>query len=301
VPFVKQGELGRIPKTDATPRSSLRSSRVGFTLNYPRGFGNNTSTPSTTPEERRKNFEDALTALDSFLALTGGPFMLGSAWTASDINIIPTLERLRYQLPISQDFVLYDAGRWPAIAGWFDAMDSLEGYYGRTSGDEISWLSTIPVFARMFQGPDGISKESEEKAVRAEERIKELMEELKSTDLSALDEVYRYEAASKILNNREAIVSDIVNSAPKSQDHIARVDDIRDNREAIEEMLEVVIFKLLMSDLTGGNEEEEGRVSDIYAAIARQGAEVMAQRVCAPRDMSAPAAKALRVALLSVC
>ena len=126
-------ELGRIPKTDATPRSSLRSSRVGFTLNYPRGFGNNTSTPSTTPEERRKNFEDALTALDSFLALTGGPFMLGSAWTASDINIIPTLERLRYQLPISQDFVLYDAGRWPAIAGWFDAMDGLEGYYGRTS------------------------------------------------------------------------------------------------------------------------------------------------------------------------
>jgi glutathione S-transferase len=229
--------------------------------------------------------------------------MLGTAWTASDINIIPTLERLRYQLPVSQDFVIYDIGRWPKIAAWYDAMDGLEGYYGRTSGDEISWLSTIPVFARMFQGPDGVSKESEEKALRAEKRIKELMEELKGTDLSTMDEEYRYEAASKILNNREAIVSDIVNAAPKSQDHIARVEDSTDNREAIEEMLEVVVFKLLMSDLSSGDDEEGGgecNVSDIYATIAREGAEVMAQRICAPRDMSAPAAKALRSALLSV-
>jgi hypothetical protein len=137
-------------------------SKTGFTLNYPKGFGSNAKTPTTTPEERRKAFEDALSNLDFFLAFHGGPFALGSSWTSTDICITPTMERLRYQLPISQNFVVYDPDRWPAVAAWFDAMGSLKGYYGRTSGDEISWLSTIPVFARMFGGKDGISKEQEE-------------------------------------------------------------------------------------------------------------------------------------------
>jgi hypothetical protein len=131
------------------------------------------------------------------------------------------------------------------------------------------------------------------------------LEELKGADLSTLvEEEYRWEAARKIVNNKDAIVNDIMNSSPKSQDQIDRVEANGDNKEAIEEMLEVVIFKLLMTEFSGRNDDDdlsdELSVSDLYSEVAKKGAMVMAQRVCAPRDMSAPAAKALRAALLSV-
>ena len=173
-------------------------------------------------------------------------------------------------------------------------MEGLEAYEGRVAGDEVSWLSTIPVFARMFAGKDGMSKENEEKAVRAEARVESLLKELEGADLNSVGAKYREEAAAKVLGNRKAIIADISNQDPKSQKHIPRL--ALPSHPAVSEMLDAAVDALLLADL--------GRPAQAVAAenlgAARDAARIMAQRLCAPRDMSAPAAKALRIALLSI-
>jgi len=173
-------------------------------------------------------------------------------------------------------------------------MSSLEAYEGRVAGDEVSWLSTIPVFARMFAGPEGMSKENEEKAARAEVRVEALLAELEGKDLNSVGSKYREEAAAKVLGNRKAIIADISNQDAKSQKHIPRLSPA--SNPAVSEMLDATVDALLLADL--GRPAQA--VADENLGAAREAAKIMAQRLCAPRDMSAPAARALRIALLSI-
>jgi glutathione S-transferase len=70
-----------------------------------------------------------LDKLDAALASSGGPFRLGKNFTGIDAIMIPTMERWRYQLPITVDFDIL-AGR-PHLQQWFAAMDDFAPYSER--------------------------------------------------------------------------------------------------------------------------------------------------------------------------
>ena len=86
---------------------------------------------TVTEEERaqkKEAFVAALRELDAFLGTQHkeGPFCLGETVTGVDIEMIPTMERWRYQLPITANLNLYDADQFPNIVRWFDALDQYE-------------------------------------------------------------------------------------------------------------------------------------------------------------------------------
>jgi len=111
---------------------------------------------------------------------------------------------------------------------------------------------------------------------------------------------FALEAAAKIISNREAIAKDCTNSEPKSQQNIPRAT----NTDTADKMLFVVAKILLHEDEAiqeakaimfkdmGIDNDEKLDASNVAKAVA--------SRLCAPRDMSAPAAKILRAVLMIV-
>ena len=79
-------------------------------------------------------------------------FRLGKDFTAIDAIMIPTLERWRWQLPLTSNIDILE-GR-PALKQWFDAMDSYPPYRDRVMGDEYSWTATNSMFLRYFADED---------------------------------------------------------------------------------------------------------------------------------------------------
>jgi len=101
-------------------------------------------------EEKKQAFLDALDELDRAIAESGGPFRLGTDFTGVDAEIIPSLERWRYQLPLSKGIDILDSR--PALVKWFQAMDSYAPYSERVAGDEYSWVATSAMFAIFWEG-----------------------------------------------------------------------------------------------------------------------------------------------------
>jgi hypothetical protein len=98
----------------------------------------------------------------------------------------------------------------------------------------------------------------------------------------------KYEAAAKILSNHDAIVADCTRLDLKSQKDLPRSSD----RAAADAMLRAVVRQLLAM-----NHEALPMDSSVDAEQAAVAAETVAARLCAPRDMGAPAAQVLRKTL----
>ena len=108
-----------------------------------------------TAEDRlaqKKAFEVELDNLDESLASNGGPFRLGKEFTGVDAEIVPIMERWRYQLPITKGMNIME-GR-PGLQKWFEAMDSFGPYIERVAGDEYSWSAVSSTFLRIFGGEE---------------------------------------------------------------------------------------------------------------------------------------------------
>ncbi len=105
--------------------------------------------------QRKLAFRRSLSELDAFLGRKPkGPFCLGASVSGVDIEIAPTMERWRYQLPITSNISIYDESEFPNIVQWFGAMDQLPAYYQRVSGDAYSWTVAASTFLRLFSsGP----------------------------------------------------------------------------------------------------------------------------------------------------
>ncbi|CAK0833938.1 unnamed protein product [Prorocentrum cordatum] len=89
--------------------------------------------------EARSGLVAAVDALDQHLA-AGGPFLAGDQVTAADAMAVPMLERYGVQMPFfAAQLSIRDPARWPSLARWFDAMEALPSYGGRVAGDAYSW------------------------------------------------------------------------------------------------------------------------------------------------------------------
>eukprot|EP00979_Chaetoceros_neogracilis_P011832 scaffold2998_cov147-Chaetoceros_neogracile.AAC.1 len=248
-------------------------------------------------QDKKQAFLDALDELERAMVASGGPFRLGNNFTGVDAEMIPSLERWRYQLPLSKGLDILE--NRPALLKWFQAMDSYAPFSERVAGDEYSWVATSAMFARFFgkEGdPETIAtiERSESAAMALVNGFKEAVKD------DACEGKFALEAAAKVISNREAIAKDCTNSEPKSQQNIPRAA----NTDTADKML-YVVAKILLHEDEAIQEAKATMFKDMgidndEKLDASNVAKAVASRLCAPRDMSAPAAKILRAVLMIV-
>ena len=244
--------------------------------------------------EKKQEFLQELDRLEQAIV---GPFRLGQEFTGVDAEMIPSLERWRYQLPLSKGVDILE--NRPVLAKWFEAMESYAPFAERAGGDEYSWVATSAMFARFF-GKEGdpatiaTIEKSESAAMALMDGFKDAVKENECHGKFAL------EAAAKVISNHEAIAKDCTNPDPKSQQNISRAGSV----ESAEKMLLAVARMLLKEDNAIQEAKscllEDMGVGDDERLDAAKAAKTVATRLCTPRDMSAPAAKILRAVLMIV-
>ena len=299
------------PEYKAAQAQNDQLTKAGFGFLYPnRPTANTTTTATATDtdldpeqemEQKRKDFLSALDQLDQSLQESGGPFRLGSQFSGVDAEMVPTLERWRYQLPLKADpkMAIDITENRPFIQKWFDGMDSFQPYSERVRGDEYSWVAANAMFSKIFGG-------SEEDVKKGNDVASALIEGFKPDSASEFECEKRFamEAAKKIVGNHENIVKDCTNQDPKSQLNIPRSREedhanhvlqfvakvLMEGEHAIERATFSSLSPALETIMMDGEQRED-------AALA---ARTVASRLCVPRDMSAPAAKILRAVLMIV-
>ena len=241
-------------------------------------------------EARRESFLKKLDELDIALA-TSAPFRLGSAFTAVDASMIPSMERWRYQLPITMDLDITE-GR-PNLQKWFENLDNYAPYCNRVAGDAYSWTAVASTFLRYFGGDEGNPK-----VATAIERVDAAARKLTETfgDVDSTGGQFSLEAARKLISNHEAVVKDCTRSEPISQKHVPR---------ASSEDTADLVLRHVASILVDSSDDPIGFAKSTPLVefdhdSSKDGALVartVASRLCVPRDMSAPAATTLRAVL----
>eukprot|EP00531_Pseudo-nitzschia_arenysensis_P004020 CAMPEP_0116131766 /NCGR_PEP_ID=MMETSP0329-20121206/9185_1 /TAXON_ID=697910 /ORGANISM="Pseudo-nitzschia arenysensis, Strain B593" /LENGTH=492 /DNA_ID=CAMNT_0003626227 /DNA_START=297 /DNA_END=1775 /DNA_ORIENTATION=- len=270
-------------------------------------YGNRNDTMTEAEkEEIRSNFESALDELDAALgeqAEASGTekcFRLGTEFTGVDAMMIPTLERWRYQLPLSANLDILENRN--NIKNWFDAMDSYEAYTERVAGDEYSWTAAASMFLRYFGGGEDKPKVAEAIA-RADAAAEQLAKEFIAADIEGTDKQdAALEAAAKLISNHEAVVADCVKEEPLTQKNIPRATGA-DTADRLLRHVSSVLLQIAAepSSLTETSASE--LVEDCDADATVQGAlalQTVSKRLCVPRDMGAPSAALLRGILSSV-
>jgi glutathione S-transferase len=215
------------PEYQAASEQTSQLNTAGFRYVY---SSRNTSLTALEVDEMKQDFikgldllEDSLKQVATEAAPTEAPFRLGSEFSGADAEMIPILERWRYQLPMTKEFDILQ-GR-PYLQKWFDAMESFAPYGERVSGDAYSWAATASTFTRYFGG-DSDNQENQQAIARSDAAAAELVQAF--TDISTLellDARLARQAAEKLITNHEAVIADCTNQDPKSQQHLGRGDD----------------------------------------------------------------------------
>jgi len=236
---------------------------------------------------KQKTFTAALDQLDDVLKASG-PFVRGAALSAADLELAPTMERFYHQLAILRpDFPALDAGR-PGLAAWFAAMDAEPAYTRRVKGDPYSWTAVTSSFLRFFASDDAETKAKIEKADAAAAEMLKLSLE----DAGALrDRAAVLEASTVLSGNRAAVARDASDKEPRTQPFIARAEALASADEAIDAALAALKPRRWY--------RRRPRYAEL-SADAKVAAACIAGRLCAPRDMGAPACAALRHVLLKL-
>eukprot|EP00968_Pinguiococcus_pyrenoidosus_P017707 scaffold1790_cov257-Pinguiococcus_pyrenoidosus.AAC.2 len=235
-----------------------------------------------------QEFVEQLDKLDARLA-ERGPFMLGSDLSAADIALLPIMERFRYQLPVTAGIKVYDASR-PNIQKWFDSIDGLPAYRERITGDEVSWVLAASIFLQLFgTGDSEEGKALVDKALQEAEAALGRIAAESETVAELSKEPGSREAAAKLISNREAVIADATaaDKEPKSQRALERLP--ASAAPVVSQVLRNAAARLVGVSPVPVDEKD----SEIAAKAAR----FVASRVSAPRDVGAPAARVLRMAL----
>lgn len=288
-PSTKRLVLDTPEYTAARHQISALSSK-GVALSY-----NSKNGTEAEKEEAKIAFLKELDELESELATSDGPFRLGSEFTGVDAEMVPLLERWRFQLPVSQNIDIAE-GR-PCLSTWFEAMDQFSPYTDRVAGDEYSWVATTSMFARYFG--DTENSETQNLIKRADEKATDLSNSFKSIDDSVCEESFALEAAAKIISNHDAIIADCTSRDPKSQQHFQRSSSV----DVADQLIRHVISLLLKGNEAIGKARSSSLdtvLTNDQKSDAALAARTIASRLCAPRDMSAPAAKILRAILFII-
>jgi len=273
--------------------------------------GRNASLTEDDVANRRRAFLDKLDELDSSLSAhttKTNSFRLGTDFSALDAILIPTLERWRFQLPLTHSIdILHNR---PHLQRWFDTMDSYPPYADRVAGDEYSWTSVTSTFQKFFaDAEDPKVQEVMKRADDAAEGLTSSFGTAASTNHNGvIGTGARFEAAIKLVSNHPAVIRDCTTSSDttKSQKDIERVDD-----PSSADVLLRYVASILISEAAGGR-DTNGAMGDLveYDLVRMEGgggeeamakaARVVAARISVPRDMGRGAAVVLRGILAGV-
>eukprot|EP00802_Teleaulax_amphioxeia_P012585 Tamp_12628.p1 GENE.Tamp_12628~~Tamp_12628.p1 ORF type:complete len:450 (+),score=113.11 Tamp_12628:1-1350(+) len=250
-------------------------------------YGSNAT--STELEAKMQAFEGTIDRIEQLLSASKSPFFLDSGFSVVDCMLIPVLERLAVQLPLKTGMALRSTQRWPALEGWFAALETeIAPYRDRVMGDPYSWSAAFVTILQMFQSTAGVG--SIDPIANAQAQASSELERQMKVSPSGFELAARIEAVRKIAGNHQAIVKDAT-SAAKTQQHVPRLSQA--DEAHVDEALRKAAVMLLAQDQSA---EQLPSVSPPEAQAAR----IVASRLCVPRDMGAPAAAALRAGLGSL-
>jgi len=250
-------------------------------------YGSNAT--STELEAKMQAFEGTIDRIEQLLSASKSPFFLDSGFSVVDCMLIPVLERLAVQLPLKTGMALRSTQRWPALEGWFAALETeIAPYRDRVMGDPYSWSAAFVTILQMFQSTAGVG--SIDPIANAQAQASSELERQMKVSPSGFELAARIEAVRKIAGNHQAIVKDAT-SAAKTQQHVPRLSQA--DEAHVDEALRKAAVMLLAQDQSA---EHLPSVSPPEAQAAR----IVASRLCVPRDMGAPAAAALRAGLGSL-
>uniref|UniRef100_A0A7S3XUT5 GST N-terminal domain-containing protein n=1 Tax=Heterosigma akashiwo TaxID=2829 RepID=A0A7S3XUT5_HETAK len=266
----------------------------------------------TSFDEKVETFKAALTELDAKLGgaegagTEEGPFFLGAEFSVVDAMYVPMLERYAVQIPITAGIQVRCNPDLPNLNAWYDAMDGVPTYAGRVKGDEYSWTAVTSMFMRIFSNGtaegDPAAKARMEAADGAARDVLAAVRALPLTEALG-DADARHSAARKLLANHANVAADATNRDPKSQQGVERAGDAA----AADAVLQAATAVLLAPEEPRVEADWEALLSAAAATVqgapgheaaAAAAARVVAARLCAPRDMGAAAATALRAVLL---
>lgn len=234
-----------------------------------------------------KEFEKDLDKMDAILGESKSPFFLDSGFSVVDCSYVPIFERLAVQLPSKVPIELRGNERWPHLNAWFDALENeVPAYQGRVQGDAYSWLATIS----MLPGQSGMSLTRENRTEAAQAEARELLRAQLATPPSAIDLAHRQQAVRALLANYQAVVKDAVSEA-KTQTYLQRLES--EHADEVDRALRRAAVALL--DETTAEAKLQGATE-----VEGKAAQLVAARLCVPRDMGPLQAAALRSGLGSV-
>lgn len=217
--------------------------------------------------------ESKLDELEQALAKYPGPYFL-SAFSLVDILYSPHLDRLAANAPVYRGYPIKDNPRFPRLNAWFAAINQRPAYH-RVKSDPIT--NNLLLHRRWGLKPVGNPQP---------------LDTVESQSLTN-----RAEAAERLSDNHEVAIGDILKNS--GVQGLVKDGEIASIQESIDFHL-----RLLADYLLHGNDKRLpwGRVGgkhEFDPTIAAVGAITLAyvrNRICAPRDMSAGAATALRAA-----
>jgi glutathione S-transferase len=183
----------------------------------------------------------------------------------------PHLDRLAANLPVYRGYHIIGNPRFPLINVWFAALKKCPAY-NRVKSDNI----TNNLLLRRRFGIEPIGNPL-------------------PLDLAEAEFIeYRAEAAERLSDNREVAISDILKNSG-----VQSLGDISIIKDAVDFHLRLLADYLLNGNnelLPGGRTGGKESIDPIIAATGTITLAYIRNRICAPRDMSAGAATALRAA-----
>ena len=234
---------------------------------------------SPTFKDLQSSLEDHFDRLEQTLATYPGPYFLGQ-FSLVDILYSPHLDRLAANLPVYRGFAIKGNTRFPRLNSWFEALKQRPAYQ-RVRSDDIT--NNLLLRRRWGVEPNGNPLP------------------LDATIAQAIE--YRAEAAERLSDNHEAAIADILKNSGVQALAANPTGELWPIQEAVEWHLRLLAQYLLNGDRTALPWGRVGGKDNADPSNAAVGAITLAyvrNRICAPRDMSAGAATALRSAIDSI-
>ena len=248
----------------------------------------------------KSEFERVLSETDALLGTTtnDGPFLCGKSFTAADIAWVPFLERYRAQLPCLHEGLNPRSAKYPNLNKWYAAMESVPAYACRVQGSPSSWrkVLTMAGYGNAGVPPDVNDRMNELNTEECrpqseEERVRDqkLWDAYRSTR-PFLALTPSAEAGRTLLNNREAIVKDIMKRAGSLEGKGIPLDE-----KNLDSAMRALATILIYGKETGKYDDleqysaEAASVNGVYALAA-----FLDDRMCVPRDMGSMSAAAIK-------
>jgi glutathione S-transferase len=257
----------------AIARQWVEESETNGFLDASYKFLRDTSTDASELAASQATLEVKLDALEHQLAQYPGPYFLPT-FSLVDLLYSPHLDRLAANAPIYRGYQIKGNSRFPRINAWFDALKQRPAYH-RVKSDAIT--NNLLLHRRWGLEP-----------------IANLLP-LDQTDAEALPN--RAEAAERLSDNHEAAIGDILKNSGVQA--LAISGDSTIIQEAIDWHLRLLATYLLQGSeirLPWGRVGNKTEFDPTLAAVGAITFAYIRNRICAPRDMSAGAATALRYA-----